>query len=59
MAVHRVPMMDKTRQQLIDNRALTKKRKGFHGHSPKNRHLECCQKYPLSGRITGTVRHAI
>lgn len=58
--IHRVQMTEHTRQQIVaNNGVISKKRKGKDGHSAKNRHLETCQKYPVAGRISGFVRHAI
>lgn len=60
MAVHRIPMTDRTREQIVANNAVpSKARKGKDGHSPKCRSFMVCQKYPLTGRMHGTVSYRI
>ena len=51
MAIHRIAMTERTREQLIAaNAVVSKKRKGKHGHSVKCRTMLGVQKYPLVGR---------
>lgn len=53
MAVHRIPMTDRTREQFFAaNAHVSKARKGKTGHSAKCRTLLCDQKYPIISKYT-------